>query len=125
MIDRRRFLAERYRQLLADVPGVIPPQEPSWARSNWQSYCVRLPDGCDQQAVMQDMLDQGVATRRGIMCSHREPAYADTPCPWPLTESERAQDTGVILPLYHQMTEEDQDYVVDSLKRACQANMGA
>jgi perosamine synthetase len=125
MIDRRRFLAERYRQLLADVPGVIPPEEPSWARSNWQSYCVRLPDGCDQQAVMQDMLDQGVATRRGIMCAHREPAYADNPCPWPLTESERAQDYGVILPLYHQMTEEDQDYVVDSLKRACQANMGA
>ena len=40
---------------------------------------------------MQDMLDKGVATRRGIMCSHREPAYADVPCPWPLTESERGK----------------------------------
>jgi dTDP-4-amino-4,6-dideoxygalactose transaminase len=125
MIERRRFLAERYRQLLADVPGVMAPEEPPWARSNWQSYCIRLRDGSDQQAVMQDMLDQGVATRRGIMCSHREPAYADVPCPWPLIESERAQDHGVILPLYQQMTEEDQDYVVDTLKKACEAHIDA
>ncbi len=74
MVERRRFMAERYRQLLADVPGLIPPEEPSWARSNWQSYCVRLPDACDQRSVMQSMLDEGVATRRGIMCSHREEA---------------------------------------------------
>jgi len=121
MIDRRRMLAERYRQLLADVPGLIPPEEPSWARSNWQSYCVRLPDGCEQRSVMQFMLDRGVATRRGIMCSHREAAYADIPCPWPLPESERAQDHSIILPLYHQLTEADQDYVVDTLRKACQA----
>jgi len=40
-------------------------------QDNWQSFCVRLPHHCDQRAVMQKMLDQGVATRRGIMCSHR------------------------------------------------------
>ncbi len=75
IVARRRELGERYRKLLAGIPGVIPPSEPSWARSNWQSYCVRLPDGCDQQRVMQEMLDAGVSTRRGIMCSHREPVY--------------------------------------------------
>ena len=50
------------------------PFEPEWARSNWQSYCVRLPERVDQKQVMQSLLDQGIATRRGIMCSHREPA---------------------------------------------------
>ncbi len=49
--------------------------EPKWAPSNWQSYCVRLPDELDQRHVMQAMLDLGVATRRGVMCAHREPAY--------------------------------------------------
>lgn len=121
MIERRRFLAERYVRLLSSVPGVEPPQEPSWARSNWQSYCVRIPDACDQRRVMQSMLDRGVATRRGIMCSHREPAYADLPLRWPLPESERAQDHSIILPLYDQMSEEDQDYVAETLKEACQA----
>jgi dTDP-4-amino-4,6-dideoxygalactose transaminase len=120
IIERRRFLAGRYRELLADVPGIVLPEEPRWARTNWQSYCVRLPDGRDQRQVMQAMLDAGVATRRGVMCAHREPAYVDVPRPWPLPESEKAQDLGIILPLYHQMTEEDQNYVVEVLKQACQ-----
>ena len=53
--------------------------EPAWARSNWQSYCVRLDGDLDQRAVMQHMLDRGIATRRGIMCAHLEPAYRDLP----------------------------------------------
>ena len=120
-VDRRRFLAERYSGLLADVAGLRLPEEPSWARSNWQSYCVRLPDRCDQHEVMQHMLDKGVATRRGVMCVHREGAYSDMSHPWPLPESEQAQDHSIILPLYHQMTEEDQDYVTEVLRDACRA----
>jgi len=132
-IGRRRQLADRYRRLLAAVPGVVPPEEPEWARSNWQSYCVRLPEACDQRPVMQAMLDAGIATRRGIMCAHREPAYprgtwscgpqvepcgcAEGTCAR-LMESECAQDRAVLLPLYHQMTEADQDAVVDALARA-------
>jgi len=136
IIERRRFLAEGYRKLLADMPGIWLPEEPSWARSNWQSYCVRLPDKCNQHNVMQFMLDRNVATRRGIMCAHREPAYAyerwscgkqpgSCGCPsgtcTRLTESERAQDNCVILPLYHQMTETDQESVVTALRQALEA----
>lgn len=75
IVARRRALADRYRSLLADIPGLQTPIEPEWARSNWQSYCVRLPAGFDQQTVMQAMLDEDVSTRRGIMCSHREEAW--------------------------------------------------
>jgi perosamine synthetase len=121
IIERRRFLAERYGESLADVPGIGLPEEPTWARSNWQSYCVRLPDGCDQRQVMQFMLDRGVSTRRGIMCIHREGAYADILRRWPLPESERAQDHSIILPLYHQMTDKDQSNVLKVLREACQA----
>lgn len=116
LIQRRRQMAERYRAKLEGVRGLRAPIEPSWARSNWQSYCVRLPEHLGQQQVMQELLDRGVATRRGIMCIHREQAYADLTCPWPLTESEKAQDQCMLLPLYHQMTEQDQDYVVEQLK---------
>lgn len=133
MIARRRTFAERYNALLADVRGVTPPFEPEWARSNFQSYCVRLADGIDQRAVMQYMLDQGIATRRGVMCAHREPAYG--PGTWScgpqagpgdcvsngcarLIESERAQDHTVLLPLYHEFTESDQDRVVAALRAA-------
>ncbi len=75
-VSLRREMAARYRVLLADIPGLILPTEPEWARSNWQSYCVRLPENTDQRQVMQAMLDEGIATRRGIMCAHLEPAYS-------------------------------------------------
>jgi dTDP-4-amino-4,6-dideoxygalactose transaminase len=131
-ISQRRQLAARYRQLLGDVPGLVLPTEREWARTNWQSFCVRLPANTDQREVMQKMLDEGIATRRGIMCAHLEPAYHDSTtwrcaqvgckpggsCP-NLTESERAQTEGVILPLFSQMTDEQQGKVAFALRQAC------
>lgn len=126
IIGRRRLLAERYAQLLADVPGLTRPFEPAWARTNWQSYSVGLPEGCDQKQVMQSMLDRGVATRRGIMCAHREPAYGDgyRIAPGGLRRSEEAQDRNILLPLFHQLTEEDQDRVVEGLRCSLQVEVG-
>jgi len=119
IIGRRRFLATRYNELLRDIPGLGNPVEPAWARSNWQSYCIRLPDKLNQRKVMQYMLDHGVATRRGVMCAHREEPYSHLPRPCPLPESEKAQDHCIILPLYYQMSSADQDYVVQVLIEAC------
>jgi dTDP-4-amino-4,6-dideoxygalactose transaminase len=118
IIAARRRLGTRYNELLADLPGVEIPYEPTWARTNWQSYSIRLPEWCDQRAVMQAMLDDGIATRRGIMCAHREVPYqrADG---YNLPESEHAQDRRIVLPMYPQMTDEDQDYVVEMLREAC------
>ena len=67
---------------------------------------------------MQHMLDRGVATRRGIMCIHREPAYADLPRRHTLNVSEQAQSRMVLLPLFPQMTEAQQIEVVDALHSA-------
>ena len=74
----------------------------------------------DQRAIMQRMLDAGVATRRGAMNVHLEGAYpAGT---WRagsgLAKGERAQDTAIVLPLYHQLTEDDQDRVISALRSA-------
>jgi perosamine synthetase len=131
-IVRRRTLAARYRQLLGDIPDLVLPTEPQWARTNWQSYCVRLPEGTNQREAMQAMLDEGIATRRGIMCAHLEAAYSE-PGTWRcaqagckpsgscpnLRESERAQNTGVILPLFAQMTEDQQERVASALRQSC------
>ncbi|MBC7663017.1 MAG: DegT/DnrJ/EryC1/StrS family aminotransferase [Caulobacter sp.] len=119
IVRQRRALADRYRTLLARIPGLRLPHEPDDARSNWQSYAVRLPESLDQRAVMQTMLEAGVSSRRGIMCSHREEAYRDAPLPHPLPNSEAAQDHVVLLPLYAQMTAADQDQVAAALSAAC------
>jgi len=119
IVAARRALAARYGALLAGVPGLGLPSEPEWARSNWQSYAVRLPEGVPQRDMMQTMLDAGVSTRRGIMCSHREPAYASHTPVSSLAHSERAQDTVVLLPLFPGMTAEDQRSVSDLTRRMC------
>ncbi|MDT3680727.1 MAG: DegT/DnrJ/EryC1/StrS family aminotransferase [Burkholderiaceae bacterium] len=119
IVGERRELAGRYCELLADVPGIGLPIEPSWARSNWQSFAVRLPVRVEQRVVMQEMLDRGVSTRRGIMCSHREPAYHDLAVRHRLTESERAQDASVLVPLYPGMTPAEQLEVATALSEAC------
>ena len=121
IVARRRELAGRYAELLGDLEGLGLPLEPAWARTNWQSYCVRLPAHCDQRAAMQLMLERGIGTRRGIMCSHREPAYASLPPREPLPRSEQAQDRCILLPLYSDMTEGDQQAVAAALRAACAA----
>lgn len=118
LVACRRLLAARYDELLGNIDGLLVPFEPEWARSNWQSYCVRLPDRCDQRAVMQALLDRGIATRRGIMCAHREPCYSKDEQRHDLRQSELAQDHAILLPLYAQMTDEDQVFVADTLRDA-------
>ena len=120
IVARRRELARRYDERLRSVAGVVVPSEPSWARSNWQSYAIRVEPPIDQRTVMQRMLDAGVSTRRGVMNVHRERAYP--PGTWRagsgLAKGERAQDTTIVLPLFHQLTEDDQDRVVSALQSA-------
>jgi perosamine synthetase len=118
-VRRRRELAARYSDRLQGLSEVSVPQEPAYGRTNWQSYCVRLAPHLDQRAVMQSMLDQGVSTRRGIMCSHREPAYAGTGSSASLARSEQAQDSCILLPLFGQMSASDQSTVISALARAC------
>jgi dTDP-4-amino-4,6-dideoxygalactose transaminase len=124
IVERRRQLADAYGELLRGIPGIVPAIEPEWARTNWQSYTVRLEPPLDQRRVMQQMLDDGVSTRRGVMNAHRERAYP--PGSWraagSLSRGERVQDTVIVLPLYHQMTGDEQQRVVESLRRAVMAS---
>jgi len=134
MIAERRALAARYNEALVDHPLLAPPTEPSWMRSNWQSYPTTLRPGgrMSQVAIMQFLLDRGVASRRGIGNAHAEPAYAK--CAWScgqepcdpaahaagrclrLPVSQHARDNTILLPLFHGMSPAEQDHVVSSLR---------
>jgi dTDP-4-amino-4,6-dideoxygalactose transaminase len=117
LVARRRAVASHYAELLGNIEGLSLPAEPEWARSNWQSYCVRLPRRVDQKEMMQKLLDQGIATRRGIMCSHREAPYLNGKPRHDLRQSELAQDHSILLPIYAQMSEEDIERVARTLRK--------
>jgi dTDP-4-amino-4,6-dideoxygalactose transaminase len=115
ILGERRRLAERYDELLAPIGALATPRDPDYARRTWQSYAVRvLPDaGVTAATLMDDLLADGVATRRGIMAIHLEQSYQNTAGPLPHTEA--AADEFVLLPLFPGLTDEQQDYVVERL----------
>jgi dTDP-4-amino-4,6-dideoxygalactose transaminase len=116
-LARRRNLAARYSERLQTLGWLKPPTVPKEHRHNFQSYVVRLtpeaPIGRD--ALMQELLDRGVSTRRGIMAIHREAPFADSRWETRLPETNAATENTIILPLFHQMTEDEQDYVIESI----------
>jgi len=123
LVARRRHLAELYGEGLRNISWLEMPAEPSWARSNWQSYCVKLPPWIDQRDTMQALLDMGVSTRRGIMNIHREDAYADQTshrvAASHLARSVAAQDGAIILPLFAQMADDEVSFVAEALRDLC------
>jgi perosamine synthetase len=116
ILTRRREMAARYTEALADIPVLEPPFIPEYARSNFQSYAVRVTETypLSRDGLMQAMLERGISTRRGIMNAHQEPAYAAEA--WILPNSEAARDSVILLPLHTQMTDDDQEYVIDALR---------
>ena len=118
MVARRRQLARRYSEAFGDLPGVVTAADPAHGTSNFQSYWLLLP--ADSPIGRNELLEalgrEGISARRGIMAAHREPAFAGHPhVPLPVTE--RLTDDSVILPLYHTMSVEDQDRVIDAVLR--------
>jgi perosamine synthetase len=116
ILERRRRLAERYTAALARIPGISPPHEPLYAQRTWQSYCVRIEPraAIDRTELMHRLLKDGVATRRGVMAIHQEAAYPDE-CVGSLEHTEAAARDTLMLPLFPDLTEAQQDYVIDRL----------
>lgn len=115
ILERRRTLADSYDQRLAGHPLIATPLVPEWAEWNVQTYSVRLLgfDAVRRDVVMQKLLDLGIATRPGIMTSHREPAYAHDAVHLPVSEA--ASDGSLALPLHTHMTIDDVHHVADAL----------
>jgi len=115
VLAKRRRLADRYTAALDRIPGLEPPYEPLYARRTWQSYCVRVtPEArIGRTELMRQLLADGIPTRRGVMAIHHEPAYAGT-C-GPLEHTDAAAREVLMLPLFPDLADDDQDYVIDRL----------
>jgi perosamine synthetase len=118
MVARRRLLARRYTELLSGIPGLVTAGDPPYGETNYQSFWVLLPEesAVSRDELMRLLAESGVSARRGIMAAHLEPAYADTRPSLPVTE--RLARHSLILPLFHEMTEAEQDHVVSVMTSA-------
>lgn len=119
IVEMRRAIAHRYHRELADIPGLTLPIERDGYTSNYQSYSIILDDsiGVERDGLIQMMMDEGVATKRGIMTSHREPAYAASHAGCSLPRTEKLCDRSILIPLFTQMTDEEVSTVIAAFRK--------
>jgi len=120
IVSERRKIAAQYQAAFADIPFIHVPQEAEGYFTNFQSFSIYLKKECpvSRNELMQQMLDAGVSTRRGIMTAHRETAYKVECAGLSLPVSEDAADNSIILPLYIPMDQSQIDKVIQTF-RAC------
>jgi dTDP-4-amino-4,6-dideoxygalactose transaminase len=118
ILEERRRLARRYEALLGGFDWLRLPREPHGRRHTFQSYCVRLDADYDRNAVMAELADRGIATRRGVMAIHLEPFYLDPAVTGTLPVTEACAAETLLLPLYVGLTESEQDFIAEAVLTA-------
>lgn len=124
----RERLADRYDQLLIDLPLKLPARAPSatvTARSSWHLYVVEVLPGAgvaDRATVFQRLWDANIAVNVHYIPIHTQPYYQARgfrPGQFPAAESYYVG--AISIPLFPALTDEQQNYVVAELKKALQA----
>jgi dTDP-4-amino-4,6-dideoxygalactose transaminase len=117
IIEKRRKIACIYREQLKGISWLRLPSEPSYCRTNWQSYPVRMLENAPvtRDELMQLLFDADVSTRRGIMNAHQEKPYALS-SQISLKNSELARDSVVLMPIYHELDEGQIDHIAKVIK---------
>ena len=119
IVRRRREIAAAYQRAFAGVRGLRTVADPPGAEANFQSFWVEVtPDfTMDRESLLAHLAARDISARRGIMAAHRQPAYkGHTSGPLPVTE--RLTDNTLILPIYHQMIDDEQQRVIDVVLEA-------
>jgi dTDP-4-amino-4,6-dideoxygalactose transaminase len=116
VVRRRRELAAAYTKAIREIDGLRPVADPPHGTTNFQSFWVEVGDGypVDREGLLRALAAADVSARRGIMASHRQPAFRSRGAV-DLPVTERLTDRTLILPLFHQMSDSEQSRVVDVL----------
>ena len=131
ILDRRRELAAAYDEQLAGLDWLAPPQVPDGYVHGYQAYvCLfgaedATPENVEtlherRNELMLHLEERGIATRQGTHAPVLTGLYA---AKYGLREQDfpnavAADRLSLALPLFPQMTEDDQRFVVTELERA-------
>ena len=120
-VARRHQLAHRYDELLGDLPVITPWQHPD-SYSGLHLYVIRLQlqsIGKSHRQVFEALREAGVGVNLHYIPVHTQPYYqklgfqvGDFP------QAEKYYAEAISLPMYHALTEQQQDNVASALHRA-------
>ena len=115
LLDRRLELANNYLGLLREHGEIEIPQTTEHGKHSRQSFCIYVKG---RNEVIRKMADLGVEVQIGTYALHLHPAFAssaDCRITGALPGSLYAFENCLALPLYHELTKDDQAYVVENL----------
>lgn len=121
-IAARQRVAERYQQLLKPLEDAgwlrLPKVRPEVTRLSWFVYVVHVAPPIDRDAVLVGLRERGVECRPYFTPIHLQPFYRQRfgyhEGAFPVTEA--AGRTGIALPFFNRITEEEQEYVAETLR---------
>ena len=117
LLFRRREQAAHYVERLAGHPRIIIPAIPEQGLHSYQAFCILIEE---RDRVMREMRAAGVEVQIGSYALHRHSAFrphAGCRHSGSLEDSDYVFEHALTLPLYHELTEEQQDQVIEMLCR--------
>ena len=119
-VERRHLLADRYRNALNGLPITSPWQHPD-TYSAWHLYVIRiLLDRTNKTQVQfhEELRSAGIQVNLHYIPVHTHPYYRKLGFAWgDFPQAEEYYREAVSLPLYFDLTEQLQDYVIDTIHR--------
>jgi len=126
ILETRRKKAKRYDELLKPIDWITIPTEPKGYTHSYQSYVCMLNfgnislynGGLKRDKLLILLAEKGIATRQGAHAAHTLGCYQKiyNMKPEALPVSYACDRLSLTLPLYVQMTDSEQDYVIEQLQ---------
>jgi perosamine synthetase len=128
IVSERQNLAQRYDNAFAALNWLRTPFKHSDYEHGYQSYpCMFMPNGSNSNSIrernikrnewMDDLLKKGISTRPAThavhMLSFYKEKYELSPEDFPIAFA--ADHCSISLPLFHGMTKQEQDFVIEKV----------
>ena len=124
-VQQRRAIAFRYREALADIPGIsLMPQASYGLHTNWLS-CFLIDErefGASRDALIKALDDADVESRPVWKPMHLQPLYKGCEC-YGGGLSEHLFTHGICLPSSSSLNEEDQLHVINTIRKTAGADI--
>lgn len=118
-VEKRRYIFEKYRELLKDIPGISFQPEASWGRSNRWLTCILIDEqefGATREDVRLALEAENIESRPIWKPMHMQPVFKECEVLGGKVAEKIFRD-GLCLPSGSAMTDDDIERVVDVIKK--------